>query len=369
MKSFTSKRIVIKIGSSTITDKNRLVREKWLKTVAKDIKDIKKISKADFIIVTSGAAALGAKKISKSGKLKLEEKQAACAVGQVPLMLAYMNAMKPLLVAQVLLTISDTEKRNSYLNAKTSIETMLDSGIIPVINENDVVATAELRYGDNDRLSARVAQMLGADLLIIFSDIDGLYTANPHSDKNAKHLDIVEEITRDIEKMAGGSASDVGTGGMVTKIEAAKIAVRAGCDTIITNGNINNPLKKLFDGKVKHTRFKSKISPLTARKQWIVSGVKPMGEIEVDEGAVAALLKGKSLLPAGATQIWGDFERGDLVIIRTAEAEVARGLTAYSSDDARKILRKKSSELEQILGFTGRQELVHRDDMVVTQNN
>lgn len=369
MKSFTFKRIVIKIGSSTITDKKRLIRDKWLKSVAKDIKEIrnKAASKPDFIIVTSGAAALGAKAISRSGKLKLEEKQAACAVGQVPLMQAYQAAFKPVAVAQVLLTITDTEKRNSYLNAKTSIETMLKSGVVPVINENDVVATAELRYGDNDRLSARVAQMLGADLLIIFSDIDGLYTANPNTDKSAKHLDIVEEITKEIEKMAGGSASDVGTGGMITKIEAAKIAVRAGCDTIITNGDINNPLKKLIEGKVKHTRFKSKISPLNARKQWIVSGVKPMGEIEVDPGAAAALAKGKSLLPAGATNIWGEFERGDLVIIRTSEGEVARGLTAYSSEDARKIIRKKSSELEHILGFTGRQELVHRDDMVITK--
>ncbi len=368
MKSLTFKRIVIKIGSSTITDKNRLVREKWLKSVAKDIRGVK--DKTEVVIVTSGAAALGAKAITKSGKLTLPEKQAACAIGQISLMQAYVSAFKPLPVAQVLLTISDTEQRHRYLNAKNSIETILKAGAIPVINENDAVATAELKYGDNDRLSARVAQMLGADLLVIFSDIDGLYTGNPKTDKDAKHIDVVEEITRDIEKMAtGGSSSDVGTGGMTTKIEAAKIAVRAGCDTIITNGDINNPIRKLLDGKVKFTRFISRISPLTARKQWIVSGVKPMGEIEIDSGAAAALAKGKSLLPAGATQIWGEFERGDLVIIKSGEQEIARGLTAYSSEDARKIIRKKSSELEHILGFTGRNELVHRDDMVITTNH
>lgn len=368
MKSLTFKRIVIKIGSSTITDKNRQIREKWLKSVAKDIKGIK--DKTEVIIVTSGAGALGAKAVAKSGKLKLEEKQAACAIGQISLMQGYVNAFKPLPVAQILLTISDTEQRHRYLNAKNSIETIIKAGAVPVINENDAVATAELKYGDNDRLSARVAQMLGADLLIIFSDIDGLYTGNPKTDKTAKHLDIVEEITKDIEKMAtGASSSDVGTGGMVTKIEAAKIAVRAGCDTIITNGEINNPISKLLGGKVKYTHFKSKISPLNARKQWIVSGVKPMGEIEIDNGAASALLKGKSLLPAGATEIWGDFERGDLVIIKSEGNEVARGLTAYSSEDARKIIRKKSSELEHILGFTGRNELIHRDDMVITTNN
>jgi glutamate 5-kinase len=368
MKSLTFKRIVIKIGSSTITGKNRLIREKWLKSVAKDIKSIK--GKTEVIIVTSGAAALGAKSIAKTGKLKLEEKQAACAIGQIALMQAYVNAFRPLPVAQILLTISNTEKRHSYLNAKNSIETIIKAGALPVINENDVVATAELKYGDNDRLSARVAQMLGADLLIIFSDIDGLYTRNPKTDIKAKHIDVVEEITRDIEKMAtGGSSSEIGTGGMVTKIEAAKIAVRAGCDTIITNGDINNPIRKLLDGKVKYTHFKSRISPLTARKQWIVSGVKPMGEIEVDSGAATALLKGKSLLPAGATRIWGEFERGDLVIVKAGEQEVARGLTAYSSEDARKITGKKTSELEHILGFTGRNALIHRDDMVITTNS
>ena len=367
MSKLDAKRIVIKIGSSTITGKNRAIREKWLKTVAKDIRGLK--GKSEVIIVTSGATAVGYNAIAKSGKLKLEEKQAACAVGQIGLMQAYQKALKPTAVAQVLLTISDTERRNSYLTAKRSIETMLKAGIVPVINENDVVATAELRYGDNDRLSARVAQMMEADLLVIFSDIDGLYTGNPRDDKNAKHIAVVEEITRDIEKMAGGAGSDVGTGGMATKIEAAKIAVRAGCDTIITNADGNNPLKKLLSGKAKYTIFKSKISPLTARKQWIVSGVKPMGEIEIDEGAAAALAKGRSLLPAGAVNIWGEFERGDLVIIKTANGEVARGLTAYSSEDARKIIGKKSTEIEHILGFTGRGELVHRDDMVITTNH
>jgi glutamate 5-kinase len=360
------KRIVLKFGSSIITDENGEIRQKWLKSIASDLATLKKQGK-DVIIVTSGSVALGRKYIGKpKGKLKLEEKQAAAACGQIELMRCYKDVFKPINVAQVLLTFWDTEKRQSYLNAKSSIETMLEAGIIPVINENDVVATAELRYGDNDRLSARVAQMLGADLLVIFSDIDGLYTANPATDKDAEHLAEVKEITKQIEKMAGGAGSEIGTGGMATKIEAAKIAVRAGADCIITNGHKNHPVKNLLDGKVKFTRFISSTTPLNARKSWIVSGVKPMGEVIVDNGAANALMKGKSLLPAGAVEVNGTFERGDLVTIKGENGEIARGLSSYSSEDARRIIRKKSSEIEEILGYSGQEELLHRDDMVIT---
>ncbi len=359
-------RIVLKLGSSIITSENGEIREEWLKSLAVDISGLIKQGK-EIIIVTSGGVALGRKHIGKpTGKLKLEEKQAAVACGQIELMQGYSRVLKPLKVAQVLLTAWDTERRRSYLNAKDAMETMLKMGIIPVINENDVVATSELNYGDNDRLSARVAEMLRADLLIIFSDVDGLYDSNPVTNKNAKHIAEVAKITTEIEEMAGDPTSKVGTGGMKTKIEAAKIAVRSGCDCIITNGHKVNPLKNLISGKQLFTRFISSVNPLTARKKWIVSGVKPMGEIIIDKGAVTALTKGNSLLPAGATEVTGKFERGDLVIVKNEHGEVARGLSAYSIEDAKKIIGKKSSEIEKILGFAGRDELIHRDDLVLT---
>ncbi len=360
------KRIVFKLGSSIITSETGEIRGEWLKSLAEDISGLISQGK-EVIIVTSGGVSLGRKFIGKpDGKLKLEEKQAAVACGQIELMQGYKKAFKPLQVAQVLLTAWDTEKRRSYLNAKSAIETLLKLKIIPVINENDVVATSELNYGDNDRLSARVAQMLTADLLIIFSDVDGLYDSNPNTNKSAKHIAEVKQITAAIEEMAGEPAGKHGTGGMRTKIEAAKIAVRAGCDCVITNGHKLNSLTNLTAGKQKFTRFASSVNPLTARKKWIVSGVKPMGEIIIDHGAATALAKGRSLLPAGATGITGNFERGDLVIVRSANGEIGRGLCAYSTEDAKKIIGKKSSEIEKILGFSGRDELIHRDDLVLT---
>ena len=370
-----SKRIVLKLGSSIITAGTGEIREKWLKSLASDIRKLKRQDK-EIIIVTSGGVALGRKFIGKpSGKLKLEEKQAAAACGQTELMRGYQRVFKPLKVAQVLLTAHDTERRRSYLNAKAAMETMLNLGIIPIINENDVVATAELNYGDNDRLSARVAQMLRADLLIIFSDIDGLYDGDPTTNKKARHIPLVNNITAEIEAMAGDPQSKTGTGGMRTKIEAAKIAVRAGCECVITNGHKLNPLKNLLNGEQIFTRFISQTSPLKARKQWIVSGVKPLGEIVIDEGAVRALKGGKSLLPAGAVAVTGEFERGDLVVIRSysgdsgsAGGEIGRGLIAYPTDEVKLIIGKKSSEIELILGYAGRVELVHRDDLVVTNS-
>lgn len=360
------KRIVFKLGSSIITSEKGEIRGEWLESLASDISALVKAGK-EIIIVTSGGVSLGRKHIGKpSGKLKLEEKQAAVACGQIELMQGYMQAFAPVKVSQVLLTAWDTERRRSYLNAKDAMETMLKLGIIPVINENDVVATSELNYGDNDRLSARVAEMLRADLLVIFSDVDGLYDDNPTTNKNAKHLPEVAKITAKIESMAGDPTSKTGTGGMKTKIEAAKIAVRAGCDCIITNGHKLHPVNNLIEGRQLFTRFISSVNPLTARKKWIVSGVKPMGEVIIDAGAVTALTKGRSLLPAGATEVHGSFERGDLVIIKNEHGEVARGLVAYSTEDAKKIIGKKSSEIEKILGFSGRDELIHRDDLVLT---
>ena len=351
-------RIVIKIGSSIIANEGKLNFD-WLKSVASDIAELG----TEVIIVTSGGVALGRNAIGKSsGELKLEEKQAAVACGQIDLMQGYREAFAPRHVAQVLLTLWDTERRRNYLNAKNAIETLLNNNVIPVINENDVTATAELHYGDNDRLSARVAQMLGADLLVILSDVDGLYDANPLQNKDAKFIDEVTDITQEIEGMAGDSTSTVGSGGMKTKVEAAKIAVAAGCDCAILSGKKDNPLTNID----KSTIFKSKTNPLTARKTWIVSGVNPMGEITIDAGAEKALKDGSSLLPAGATEVSGQFERGDLVVIKGENGEIARGLTAYSSENAAKIIGKQSSEIEQILGYSGRAELVHRDDMVLT---
>lgn len=360
------KRIVFKLGSSIITSDKGEIREDWVKTLASDISGLVAAGK-EVIIVTSGGVALGRKHIGKpTGKLKLEEKQAAVACGQIELMQGYSRLFKPLKVSQVLLTAWDTERRRSYLNAKGAMETLLKLGIIPVINENDVVATAELNYGDNDRLSARVAEMLRADMLVIFSDVDGLYDDNPTTNKNAKHIPEVAQITKEIEAMAGDPTSKVGTGGMKTKIEAAKIAVRAGCDCVITNGHKLHPIKNLMQGKQLYTRFVSSVNPLTARKKWIVSGVKPKGEIIIDSGAATALSKGRSLLPAGAVSVTGRFERGDLVIVKDENGEIGRGLVAYSTEDAEKIIGKKSSEIEKILGFLGRDELIHRDDLVIT---
>ena len=357
-------RIVVKIGSALLISGGKL-NFSWLKTIAEDISELIAQGK-QVIIVTSGAVALGRKAIGKtSGELKLEEKQAASACGQTQLMQGYAKAFAPLNVAQILITFWDTERRRNYLNAKSAIETMLENGAIPIINENDVVATSELAYGDNDRLSARVAQMLGADLLILFSDVDGLYDKNPQQHTDAKHIPKVAEITQEIESMAGAPLTMYGTGGMKTKIDAAKIAVNAGCACVLTSGIAAHALQNLLAGKQKFTIFTPVINTLTACKQWIVSGVKAMGEIAVDAGAAKALAQGKSLLPAGVVAVSGKFERGDLVVIKNDGVEIARGLSAYSLENAKQIIGKKSAEIELILGYSGRSELIHRDDLVV----
>lgn len=368
MNISSAKTIVIKIGSSTLVDEKLRLREKWLKTLAQDIAGLQKKGKK-VIIVSSGAVALGRKLYGKEkGKLKLEEKQALAAIGQPLLINSYNKLLskKKLITAQILLTISDTENRRNYLNARNTFETLLKKNIIPIVNENDSVATEELRFGDNDRLSAFVAQMVSADLLIILSDVDGLYTDNPGKNKDAKHISIVNEINSDIEKLAGGSGSDIGSGGMITKIKAAEIAAESGCATIIASSKNNNSISNIFSGKAKYTLFKSTQNPEKARKTWILNSLVSKGKIYVDEGAEKALKSKKSLLAVGIKNVDGSFERGEKISIYSHDKkEIAKGITAYSSDDIIQIKGKKSDEIEKILGFSGREAVVHVDDMVI----
>jgi glutamate 5-kinase len=363
-----AKRIVVKVGSALLVDadKGRLNRA-WLESFAGDVAAFRKRGQ-EIILVSSGAIALGRRHLNlPAGKLKLEESQAAAAVGQIRLAHAYKELLDvhDITVAQILLTLGDTEQRRRYLNARGTLNTLLALGAVPVINENDTVATAEIRYGDNDRLAARVAQMVGADCLVLLSDIDGLYTADPNKDADAQFIARVLEITPAIEAMASGSGSDMGSGGMQTKIAAAKIAVGAGCHLCISQGNFEHPLKRIEDG-ARCTWFVPSSTPVATRKQWIAGTLKPAGAIAVDDGAVRALMGGKSLLPAGVTRALGRFDRGDTVsIIAPDGTEVARGICAYSDADAARIIGRKSGDIEKVLGFRGRDEIVHRDDLVL----
>jgi glutamate 5-kinase len=363
-----AKRVVVKVGSALLVDgdKGRLNRA-WLESFTQDVAAYRKRGQ-EIILVSSGAIALGRRHLNLSaGKLKLEESQAAAAVGQIRLAHAYKELLDAheITVAQILLTLGDTEQRRRYLNARGTLNTLLALGAIPVINENDTVATAEIRYGDNDRLAARVAQMVGADCLILLSDIDGLYTADPSLDPDAQFIAKVLEITPAIEAMAGGSGSNMGSGGMQTKIAAAKIAVSAGCHLCIAKGADAHPLKRIEDG-ARCTWFLPSSTPMATRKQWIAGTLKPAGAIAVDDGAVRALMSGKSLLPAGVTRALGRFDRGDTVsIIGPDGTEVARGICAYSDADAARIIGRKSMDIEKVLGFRGRDEIVHRDDLVL----
>ena len=363
-----AKRVVVKVGSALLVDgdKGRLNRA-WLESFTEDVADCRKRGQ-EIILVSSGAIALGRRHLNLSvGKLKLEESQAAAAVGQIRLAHAYKELLDAheITVAQILLTLGDTEQRRRYLNARGTLNTLLALGAVPVINENDTVATAEIRYGDNDRLAARVAQMVGADCLILLSDIDGLYTSDPGQDPDAPFIAKVLEITPAIEAMAGGSGSDMGSGGMQTKIAAAKIAVAAGCHLCIAKGADQHPLKHIEEG-ARCTWFVPSSTPVATRKQWIAGTLKPAGAITVDDGAVRALMSGKSLLPAGVTRALGRFDRGDTVsIIAPDGTEVARGICAYSDADAARIIGRKSADIERVLGFRGRDEIVHRDDLVL----
>lgn len=362
--------IVIKIGSSLVIDRDTgTLREDWLQSLVEDIAAFRKVGHR-CVIVSSGAVALGRKALGLplTKKLKLEEKQAAAACGQVALVQAYQQrfAAFETSVAQILLTIEDSEMRRRYLNATSTLQTLLQAGVVPVINENDSVATGELRVGDNDRLAARVAQMVAAESLILFSDIDGLYTSNPATYASAKHIPVVETVDARIEAMAGGvGASGVGSGGMATKIAAAKMAAAAGCQTIITLGLSQHPLQQLQSGG-RHTLFRAPQSPESARKQWIGHGLHVMGALTVDAGAVRALQAGNSLLPAGVTQVSGAFERGDAVAILSPEGQtIGRGLVAFTHAEAQRIAGKKSTEVAVILEYEGRTEIIHRDNLVI----
>jgi len=364
----SARRLVVKIGSSLLVDgASGTLKAQWLASLSDDIATLKADGK-DVVVVSSGAIALGRNVLKlPKGALKLEDSQAAAAVGQIALAHAYEDAFRArgLVAAQVLLTLGDTEERRRYLNARNTMTTLLTLGAVPVVNENDTVATSEIRYGDNDRLAARVASMMSADCLVLLSDVDGFYTAPPGSSADARRLDEVRDITPEIEAMAGDVGSELSRGGMVTKIEAAKIAVAGGTDMIIASGKVLNPLATL-SGAGGCTWFLAHSDPVAARKRWIAGTLEPKGSVIVDKGAAEALARGKSLLPAGVTKIDGSFERGDAVVIRNGEGgELGRGLTAYDHEEARRIIGRKSSELPDILGYRGDPELIHRDDMVL----
>lgn len=362
------KKLVIKIGSSLLVAEGKL-REKWLKKFTADVANL---VKKDFqiTIVSSGAIALGraALKVS-STKLSLEEKQAAAAIGQIKLMSFYRDFFKEakMDVAQILLTAADCNARDRYLNCKNTIETLLKNHVVPIINENDSVAVDEIKIGDNDRLAARVAQMISADVMILFSDIDGLYDKNPKTSKNAKLISEVFEITKEIENMAGGAVSGVGTGGMITKILAAKMLTNSGCDAVITNGTSDNALKNLLDGKQNFTIFYSKKKSEKSRKNWLSGFLNAKGEVIINQCAVEALRSKKiSLLPIGVVAVKGKFEKGDAVFIKDEKGNhIASGISNYAASDAKKILEKKSSEVKKILGNSAKKELVHADNLVV----
>jgi glutamate 5-kinase len=364
-----SKRLVVKIGSALLVDdKSGAIRQDWLQALAEDVAALR-AENIEVMLVSSGAIAAGRRHLGLVDRQpRLEEKQAAAATGQIRLAHAYQAALArhDITVAQILLTLSDTEERRRHLNARSTLDTLLKLKAVPVINENDTVATSEIRVGDNDRLAARVAAMMNADTLVLLSDIDGLYEADPRSDPGAKRLEVVPGITPEIEAMAGAAATGYSSGGMVTKLAAGKIATASGCRMVIADGRAPHPLRRLLEG-APCTWFLSALEPLTARKRWIAGSLKPSGKLIVDAGAARALSSGKSLLPAGVTGVEGQFERGDAVTVVGGDGlELARGLVAYSADDARRIIGHKSREIETILGYRGREVLIHRDDLVVS---
>ena len=359
-------RIVIKIGSSLVAE-GAVLRTAWLASIAADIAALHAAGK-EIILVSSGAVALGRPRIGLGAQaLSLEEKQAAAAAGQPLLIQAWQHAFDAhgIQVAQLLLTLEDSERRRRYLNARATFTTLLAHRLIPIVNENDSVATAELKFGDNDRLAARVAVMLDADVLILFSDIHGLYTANPRTDKTATHIPLVTTITPDIVAMAGGAASTISNGGMKTKIDAAQMAVASGCHMVIASGTEHHALTTLANGGTA-TWFTASTKPQLARKQWIASTVQMTGYVVVDAGAVRALMDGKSLLPAGVKAVEGTFERGEAIGIKNPEGVlIAKGISSYSHAEARQIIGKKTDAIEAILGYAARANLIHRDDLAM----
>ena len=366
------RRIVVKVGSSLLVDAAAgSLKRDWLASLAADIAGLH-AQKRDVIVVSSGAIALGRAVLKlPAGALKLEDSQAAAAVGQIALARAWSESLSAhkLTAGQVLVTLGDTEERRRYLNARSTIAKLLEWRSVPVINENDTVATSEIRYGDNDRLAARVATMMSADLLVLLSDVDGLYDKPPNLDDKraggATLVPLVARITPEIEAMAGASASASARGGMLTKIEAGKIATTAGTHMIIASGHVRHPLKAIADGGA-CTWFLTPANPVTARKKWIAGSLEPRGALVIDAGAVKALRSGKSLLPAGVVKVEGAFGRGDAVVVRGPDgAEIGRGLIAFDADDAERIKGRSSADIPAILGFSGRTEMIHRDDLVL----
>ncbi|MGD1924132.1 MAG: glutamate 5-kinase [Paracoccaceae bacterium] len=363
----TASRLVVKIGSALlVAPETGVLRRDWLAALAEDVADLKRDGR-HVVIVSSGAIALGRRVLDFGpGGLSLEQSQAAAAIGQTRLVQAWEQALSAhgIMAAQVLLTLEDTERRRRYLNGRATLAALLNVGAVPVVNENDTVATDEIRYGDNDRLAARVALMADADTLILLSDIDGLYTANPREDTSARHIAEVAEITPEIEAMAGGTGTSGAKGGMKTKLQAAQIAMQGGCAMIVTRGETWNPLAALRNG-ARSTRFLPLTEPSAARKRWI-AGMKPKGHVHIDAGAADALHHGKSLLAAGVRGVEGDFQRGDPVeILGPDGAKIASALTGYGADDARAIAGVRSERIGDILGYPVRAALVHRDDMVI----
>ncbi len=361
------RRIVVKIGSSLLVDRKDGLKGGWLDSLCDDIAELRAAGH-EILVVSSGAIALGRTVLDLPARtLKLEENQAAAAVGQIALARVFSQSLARhgLTAGQILLTLGDTEQRRRYLNARATISTLLQLGSVPVINENDTVATSEIRYGDNDRLAARVATMMTADLLILLSDVDGLYSAPPKLNPDARFVDHVGEITADIEAMAGDVGTELSRGGMVTKIEAAKVASRGGTAMVIASGRAEHPLEALARG-ARATWFDPVGSSSSARKKWIAGQLPRERAVVIDEGAEQALRRGKSLLPAGVVDVRGTFTRGDTVaIVNAAGARLGQGLIAYDSADAQRIAGRRSSEIEQLLGFSGRAEMIHRDDLIV----
>ncbi|ARP98905.1 glutamate 5-kinase [Pseudorhodoplanes sinuspersici] len=363
------RRIVVKVGSSLLVDAAAgKLREPWLRALCEDIASLHEGGR-DILVVSSGSIALGRSVLKlPKGPLELEDSQAAAAVGQIALarIWAEMLSGHGITAGQILVTLGDTEERRRYLNARSTIDRLLKWKSVPVINENDTVATTEIRYGDNDRLAARVATMVSADLLVLLSDIDGLYDAPPSVKADAKLIPVVERITHEIESMAGASGSELSRGGMVTKIEAGKIVTNAGTHMVIASGKTMHPLRAIIDGGP-CTWFLTPANPVTARKKWIAGALESKGILHIDAGAVAALRRGASLLPAGVKRCDGAFQRGDAVIIRDLDgAEIARGLVAYDAEDAGKIIGQSSADIVSILGISGRTAIVHRDDLVLS---
>jgi len=367
-----ARRIVVKIGSALfIEPQTGTLDRAWLDALCEDVASLVRDGK-EVVIVSSGAVALGARELGLDiRRARLEDSQAAAATGQILLAHAYQESLRRfgIKTAQVLLTIDDSESRKRYLNATRTLLTLLRHRVVPVVNENDTVATQELRYGDNDRLAARVAQMVSAECLVILSDIDGLYTADPHADEHAEHIPEVRRLTAAMFESAGGPGSSHGSGGMRTKLDAARIAMGAGCRMAIASGRVMRPLDALTRGG-RATWFLPRATPSAARKQWIAGTLKPKGSIRVDAGAERALAAGRSLLPAGVVEVDGAFERGDAVRVLAPDGtELGRGIVGYSADESRAIAGRRSNDIEAILGYRGRDEMIHRDDLVMSERD